>query len=60
MEQIKPILAFGVPLAMFTVTMLFYAMGLVLGWCTWSGMFLLAVLVPDVMIGFLIWSLWSN
>jgi hypothetical protein len=60
MEQIKPILAFGVPLAMFVITMLFYAMGLVLGWCTWSGMFLLAVLVPDAMIGFLIWTLWSN
>jgi hypothetical protein len=60
MEQIKPILAFGVPLAMFAITMLFYAIGLVFGWCTWSGMFLLAVLVPDVMIGFLIWTMWSN
>jgi hypothetical protein len=45
---------------MFVITMLFYAMGLVLGWCTWSGMFLLSVLIPDAMIGFLIWTLWSN
>jgi hypothetical protein len=60
MEVLKLPLALAVPAAMFTIAMMVYALGLVLGLCTWSGMFMLAVLVPDAMIGFLIWTLWCN
>jgi hypothetical protein len=56
---LKLIMAMATGLAMFTVTMLVYGVGLLGGWATWSGMFIAAVAIIYIAVGMVLFSFWD-
>jgi hypothetical protein len=56
---LKLIMAMATGLAMFTVTMLVYGVGLLSGWATWSGTFVAAVAIIYIAVGMVLFSFWD-
>jgi hypothetical protein len=56
---LRLVTSFGTCLAMFTVSMLVYGVGLLGGWATWSGMFVAAVAIIYIAVGMVLFSFWD-
>jgi predicted membrane protein len=57
--MLKLIMAMATGLAMFTVTMLVYGVGLLSGWATWSGIFIASVAIIYIAVGMVLFCVWG-